>query len=383
MKAVHFGAGNIGRGFIGAVLQDAGFFVTFADVNQSILDSLLQAGKYELTQLDQSAKSTTYKDFTALNSMTQVEELIEAISEADLVTASVGAGILPRLAATISAGIQARKNPVPLVVMACENAINATDILQKAIEEIYVSPNGAVYCNTAVDRIVPKQASGTEPNVSVEPFCEWVIDNTNLKNVELSIPGATFVSDLMPFIERKLFTVNTGHLTVAYLGQLSGCETISESLAKPEVLQFTRRVLEETSKALILKHSFDSAKHAEYVEKTLSRLSNPAIDDDVERVGRQPLRKLSRNERLIGPAAFLAENGQIPVNLLGVVGAALRFESESDPEVAKLQDLLNRLNPEELVLEVCGIEKSHPLFENLIQVFSHRGDKFSLPELAQ
>ena len=383
MKAVHFGAGNIGRGFIGAVLQDAGFFVTFADVNQSILDSLLTAGSYEITHLDQEAKTTSYKDFTALNSVTQVQELIRAISEADVVTASVGAGVLPRLAATIFAGIQARTNSVPLVVMACENAINATDILEKAIEALGSIENRAVYCNTAVDRIVPKQVPGSEPNVSVEPFCEWVIDNTNLRGISLSNPGATFVSDLMPFIERKLFTVNTGHLTVAYLGQLSGCTTISESLAMPEVLQFTRRVLEETSKALILKHSFDQDKHAQYVEKTLSRLSNPAIDDDVERVGRQPLRKLSRHERLIGPAAFLAEHGQIPVNLLGVVGAALRFESESDPEVATLQSLLERLSPEDLVLEVCGIEKHHPLFENLTQVFTHYGDKYSLPELTQ
>lgn len=380
MKAVHFGAGNIGRGFIGAVLQDAGYFVTFADVNQTILDSLLSAGQYVITELDHEAKTTTHKNFNALNSLTQVSELIREISEADIVTTSVGAGILPRLAATISAGIDARTGRDPLVVMACENAINATDILQQAIQKINPGSHNAVYCNTAVDRIVPKQAEGLEPNVSVEPFCEWVIDKTNLEGIDLKIPGASFVADLMPFIERKLYTVNTGHLTVAYLGQLNGCETISQSLAKPEVLQFTKRVLEETSKALTMKHGFDPQQHAGYVEKTLSRLANPAIDDDVERVGRQPLRKLSRSERLIGPAAYLAEQGVIPINLLGVIGAALRFESESDPEVAQLQELLKSLDSESLVIEVCGVEIGHPLFENLDRIFFHHADRFSMPE---
>ena len=380
MKAVHFGAGNIGRGFIGAVLQDAGFHVTFADVNQEILDALLQAGHYQLTELDSEAKTRTYSNFSALHSIDQLDELVAAIANADVVTASVGASILPRLASTIRAGIEHRTLGSPLVVMACENAVNATDILEKSIG--ISDSNKVIYCNTAVDRIVPMQKPGSEPDVSVEPFSEWVIDETNLVGISLNIPGAKFVPDLMPFIERKLFTVNTGHLTVAYLGQLAGHPSISIALSDPHVLLYTQRVLAETSLVLIAKHGFDPEEHSKYVKKTLSRLSNPAIDDSVERVGRQPLRKLSRNERLIGPAAFLAEKGTLPVSLLGVVGAALRFESESDPEVTELHELLARLNSQEFVEQVCGISPSHALFDSLVSVVSHHDEAFALPEVA-
>jgi mannitol-1-phosphate 5-dehydrogenase len=380
MKAVHFGAGNIGRGFIGAVLQDAGFHVTFADVNQEILDALNNSGEYQLTELDSLASTKTYSNFSALHSVNQRDELVAVVASADLVTASVGAGILPRIASTIQEGIQARSAQNPLVVMACENAVNATDILENAIG--IQDSSKVVYANTAVDRIVPMQNQGTEPNVSVEPFCEWVIDNTNLEGLDLEIPGAKFVPDLMPFIERKLYTVNTGHLTVAYLGQLAGHPSISIALSDPDVLLYTQRVLDETSMALVHKHGFDESEHALYVKKTLSRLANPAIDDSVKRVGRQPLRKLSRHERLIGPAAYLSEMGRIPVSLLGVVGAALRFVSESDPEVAQMQKLLSVKNAAEFVTQVTGIGQGHSLFEALVSVVAHHDEAFALPEMA-
>ena len=222
MKAVHFGAGNIGRGFIGAVLQDAGFHVTFADVNQEILDALNNSGEYQLTELDSLANTKNYSNFSALHSMNQKAELIAAIASADLVTASVGAGILPRIASTIQEGIRARSAQKPLVVMACENAVNATDILEDAIA--LQDSSKVVYANTAVDRIVPMQTSGTEPNVSVEPFCEWVIDNSNLAGLDFEIPGAKFVPDVMPlahisfshFKEVAAFVLAVNHLHVQH-----------------------------------------------------------------------------------------------------------------------------------------------------------------------
>ena len=210
MRAVHFGAGNIGRGFIGAVLQDSGYFVTFADVNQELIDHLNKAKKYSLIELDVIEKRTTYKNFAVLNSSLQEAELVSEIASADIITASVGASILPFIAPVIAKGIAARTSDKPMVVMACENAINATDLLETKITELLGAlPEGVYFANTAVDRIVPMQPAGSEPDVIAESFCEWVIDTSKLNGVELKIPTATMVNDLAPFIERKLYTVNT------------------------------------------------------------------------------------------------------------------------------------------------------------------------------
>jgi len=375
MRAVHFGAGNIGRGFIGAVLQDSGYFVTFADVNQQLIDQLNKAKKYSLIELDAVEKRTTYKNFAVLNSSLQADELIAEISAADVVTASVGANVLPFIAPVIAKGIESRATAKPLVIMACENAINATDILEAKIAELLgVIPEGIYFANTAVDRIVPMQPEGTEPDVAAESFCEWVIDNSKLGGVDLKIPAATLVSDLAPFIERKLYTVNTAHLTIAYLGQRHGHKTISSALTDPIVRDVTARVMEETSMALVTKHNLDATEHAEYVKKTLVRLANPALDDEVERVGRQPIRKLSRHERLIGPAALLAEYGEEPTALLEVVDAALDFVASDDPEVALLKTKLTTLSAEEFAEEICGIGSDHVLAEKLqSRISKHQG----------
>jgi len=375
MRAVHFGAGNIGRGFIGAVLQDAGYFVTFADVNKELIDKLRSSSGYSLIELGEAHKETHYGNFEVLNSTDDEAALIAAIGQADVITASVGTNILPAIAPVISRGIQARVSGSPLVIMACENAINATDILSsKILETLEKLPKNIFFANTAVDRIVPMQPADTEPDVAAESFCEWVIDKSGLAGTNLNIPAATMVNDLQPFIERKLYTVNTAHLTIAYLGQRHGHDTIAESLRDPIVRGVVARVMEETSMALVTKHGFDSNDHAKYVHRTLLRLANPLLDDRVERVGRQPLRKLSRFERLIGPAALLAQLGEEPSALLEVVAASLEFSSQNDPEVALLSSKLDVLSPSEFAREVCGITHDHPLAASLEQAIAkHQG----------
>lgn len=366
--AVHFGAGNIGRGFIGALLQDAGYFVVFADVNQHLIDAMRKDGSYNLTELSDQPVNKTYDNYLALNVVTQVEDVVAWIAQAEIVTASVGAVILPRIAPTIQAGLESRTRPEKLVVMACENALRASDTIRSSMSDLDLADQKAIFCNTAVDRIVPFQDADSEPDVSVEPFSEWVIDSAPLGERKLNLGGAVLVPNLDPYIERKLYTVNTAHLSVAFLGQRAGHSTIVEALHDPEVLSQTEAVLAETSAVLIAKHGLDPVEHKKYVAKTLTRIMNPAVDDEIIRVGRDPIRKLSRFERLVGPAAYFAEHLGAPSALLRVIESALWFEAEQDPEVARLKLLLTTCNPEEFAVEVCGISATHPLSKPLTDV---------------
>lgn len=375
MKAVHFGAGNIGRGFIGSVLQDAGYHVVFADVNAELVAQLNQAKTYQVVELGAGGLTHDYSNYEALNSLADRDQLIQEIATADLITASVGANILPRIAEVIAIGLDLREAKQPAVVMACENAVNASDILAAEIMKYHAVQSKARFCNTAVDRIVPMQPEGLSPSVEVEAFSEWVIETKNLQGFEFSIQGATMVKELAPYIERKLFTVNTAHCATAYLGQLAGYPTIASAMSDTLIYQQIENVLAETSEALILKYDFDPVAHRAYVVKTLQRLSSTVIDDQVERVGRQPLRKLSRNERLVSPAAYLAEHGTSPKSLLAVIAAALVFHSDEDPEVALLEEQLSSMSAAELVLEVCGISPDHPLSDDLILLFAARQSK--------
>jgi mannitol-1-phosphate 5-dehydrogenase len=368
MRAVHFGAGNIGRGFIGALLQDAGYHVVFADVNQDLLDQMSAAGEYELIEVGEGGRRVTYSNFSCVNSVTQQDALVKEIAGADIVTASVGATILPRIAGTIALGIDARESAKPLIVMACENSINASDTLLTEVLGHTAKASSAIFANTAVDRIVPIQSGDIAPSVEVEAFSELVIETKNLGDYEIDIPGATMVPDLAPYIERKLYTVNTAHCATAYLGQRAGYESIAQALANEKIHAQVLAALTETSRALVLKHGLSESKQDAYVSKTMYRLQNPLIDDSVERVGRDPIRKLSRTERLIGPAAYLAEQGIEPSALLDVVAAALVFHNPEDPTVATLQEKLTTLSTGEFVEQLCGISASHPLHSPLCAV---------------
>lgn len=372
MIAVHFGAGNIGRGFIGCLLNQAGFELTFLDVNQDVVDLLNTQKHYLVIETGVGAITHEVTGYNALNSQTQFDAAADAIASAQVLTTSVGVSILKFLAPLLEAGLSRRTLQDPLIVMACENAIGASEVLKEAlVASGSTILSRAIFANTAVDRIVPPQKSHDTLDVTVEAFSEWVIDRSMLGKHVPAIPGAIFVDDLDPFIERKLFTVNTGHATLAYLGQQAGHKTIVESAKDAGLAAALRETLEETSQVLISRHNFDSAEHAKYVVKTIERFSNPELDDPVERVGRQPRRKLSRHDRLVAPAAYLAELGGNPEALLRAIEAALLFEDESDPDVATLRQQLLDSSERDFVSDVMGIVSGHPLAEELARHVSN------------
>lgn len=375
MKAIHFGAGNIGRGFVGLLLHEAGYEVVFADVNSALIDALHAAPNYHVHEMGEGSSTHLVDNFRAINSATDAEALIEEIATAEVVTTAVGPNVLAFVAPVIAAGLARRSGELaPFAVIACENAINATDRLAEHVRS-HLTPAEwekaaprAAFANTAVDRIVPNQAADAGIDVTVETFYEWVIERGAFGDAVPVIPGATFVDDLEPYIERKLFTVNTGHATIAYFGIQAGVSQISDALAVPAVRDAARRVLEETSGLLVAKHGLDPAAQLAYREKILTRFANPALADTVERVGRQPLRKLSRQERFIGPAAEIAEGGVRPVALLEAIGAALRFDVAEDEQSQELKRMLRAESAEHIARQVCGLAPSHPLFADVVLV---------------
>ena len=373
MKAVHFGAGNIGRGFVGLLLHDAGYEVVFADVNGALIDELAASDHYTVHEVGAGARDRVVDGYRAVNSATDAAGLADELANADVVTTAVGPNILKFIAPHVVAALRARTaDTAPLAVMACENAINATDVLRDEMaalagaDEWPVLAARAVFANTAVDRIVPAQAADAGLDVTVETFFEWAIERPPFGDAPPVIPDAHFVDDLAPYIERKLFTVNTGHAATAYFGFLAGHTRISDALGDPIVEAAVERALGETSALIVAKHGFTEAEQTAYRFKILERFRNPDLPDTVERVGRQPLRKLGRHERFIAPAAELAERGAPVEGLLAAIGAALRFDVSADPESVELGHALRSQGPVQIVHEVMGIAPGHPLEDGLV-----------------
>lgn len=377
--AVHFGGGNIGRGFVAEKLSLSGYEVVFVDVVDSLIEQLQKNKSFTVTEIGaEGEKVNTITNYRAVNSKTHTDDAVKEIEGADLVTCAVGPNILKFIAPVIAKGIMGRKAEKPLAVIACENAINATSTLAGHITDEKNMPKDKQqdldkrvrFANCAIDRIVPGQDPNAGLNVKIEKFFEWVVDKTPFKDVgHPEITGVKWVDDLTPYIERKLFTVNTGHAAAAYYGHNKGKRTIHEALADEHIRQVVHDALAETSHLIVNKHGIAKEEQKKYVDTIIQRISNPYLEDVVERVGRAPLRKLSRKERFIGPAAELAEKGDKVDALLGAVEMAFRFQNvQGDDESAELAKILKEHNAKDVVSKVCGLQSSDALYDRVVKI---------------
>ncbi|EIF8948996.1 mannitol-1-phosphate 5-dehydrogenase [Vibrio cholerae] len=363
-NAVHFGAGNIGRGFIGKLLADADIAVTFADVNEPLVDQLSHQQEYKVKVVGSECKMETVSHITAVNSAS--EALIERIIKTDLVTTAVGPTVLDIIAKTIAKGLSARfaaGNTQPLNIIACENMVRGTTHLKQQVyqflttEEQQQADALVGFVDSAVDRIVPPlQAANDDPlEVTVESFSEWIVDEQQFKGEIPQIEGMEKTDNLMAFVERKLFTLNTGHCVTAYLGCLKGHRTIREAIEDPCIHAQVKQAMQESGEVLIRRYGFDRALHSAYIEKILSRFANPYLVDEVDRVGRQPLRKLSANDRLIKPLLGTIEYGLPNGMLLKGIAAALKYRNSSDPQAVELQQSIEKEGVRSTLVRYTGL----------------------------
>ncbi|MEK3883183.1 mannitol-1-phosphate 5-dehydrogenase [Paenibacillus sp. PL2-23] len=376
MIAVHFGAGNIGLGFIGLLLSQSGYRMKFIDVNTERVAAINERGEYKVQLANDTSDTFLVHGVSAIHGR-DAGQVAQAIAEADIVTTAVGVSALPYLAESIAEGIKLRlaAGAPSLAIIACENAIGGSTILKGHVME-KLSPDlhepaaeAALFPDAAVDRIVPAQQHEDQLLVTVEPFFEWIVDRMALPADFPALLGVQYVDQLEPYIERKLFTVNTGHASTAYAGYLKGYETIQEAMKDEAVVAHVRTVLAETGEVLVRQHGFDGTEHERYIDKILNRFRNPYLTDEIVRVGRSPIRKLSRYDRLVRPALLAHEMGGKTPGLIRAIAEALSFDSPEDQEAMELQGELKQHGLSAVIARYTGIEGEHPLHASIVAAY--------------
>ncbi|ERK29140.1 mannitol-1-phosphate 5-dehydrogenase [Clostridium intestinale] len=370
MKAIQIGAGNIGRGFIGELLAHSGFEVTFVDANNTVVELINELKNYTVHVLDNEKRDEKVENVSALN--INDEKLMDAILEADIMTTAVGVNILSRIAETLAKGIKNRlakgveKN---LNIIACENAVGASEVLKEEIfkylteEEKETVDKYVGFPNSSVDRIVPPVSEKMENplDVVVENYYEWNVDRNGFRGEIPEINGMNLTGNLIAYVERKLFTLNTGHAITAYLGNLKGYKTIEESINDNDIYEVVYHAMVESGDGLVKKYDFDRDAHLKYIDKIIARFKNPYLQDDIKRVGREPIRKLSKGDRLVKPLLNSMSYGISTENLLLGVGAVLYYNNPEDPQSLKLQELIKEKGIKGAVQEVSEISDENIL----------------------
>lgn len=348
-KAVMYGAGNIGRGFIGQVFSLSGYQVSFIDVNMTVIDALNAENAYPLRIVSNEGETNTVvKNVCGVNG-NDIEAVSKAIAEADIMATAVGVNILKFIAPVLAKAFTYRwesGNTSPLDIIVCENKIEANEYLKALIAE-NLDDNGKALLNekigfveASIGRMVPMMTPEQKAEhpllVLVEPYCELPVDKSAFKN---TIPDLVNLQPFSPFeffIKRKLYIHNMGHATCAYLGYLKGCKYIYEAIAYDDIKSTVTAAMLESAAVLSKEYGVDYKELEAFVYDLISRFGNKALGDTVLRVGGDPKRKLSEADRFFGAIKDCAKEGLPFEHITCGVAAAMRFCPETDataPEI--------------------------------------------------
>lgn len=297
------------------------------------------------------------------------EALVAAVAEAsELSTAlpsvnAFGGADAADTARVLADGLRlkAERDGPPAVVYAAENHNHAAELLEQAVKAQGAPTDRCAFLNTVIgkmsgvaqgaaalrDQGLAPMTPGSERAFLVEAFNRILITRIPWPAFARGILVFEEKDDLLPFEEAKLFGHNAVHAMLGYLLLTRRAEHMSEAAAMPDLMDAARAALvDEAGAALCKRYAgldplFTPAGFAAYAEDLLRRMVNPHLRDAVERVTRDPRRKLGWNDRLIGSMRLCLAQGLVPRHLAsGAQAAALAIGARGRAVVAiLLQDI--------------------------------------------
>ena len=380
-RAVLFGAGGVGRGFIGHLLHRSGIPPAFVDVNEALVRQLNAQGAYTVCLAKEGEPEETVTDVAAC-SCSDLEQIRDWVCQAELLFTAVGAGALDAIAPLLAAGLRERSQrgvKDPCNILLCENLPHAASIVQEKVagqlppelKTEALSRTG--FAGVVVGRMIPLLPQSLRERDPLLVLGEdyWVlpVDKQGLIPPIPKVEGVLLCADFPAEEARKLYTHNMAHAVLAYHGYLAGHEYIAEAAADEELLKLAAQATEEATRGLLEAYDLDEDVQREYAATLLERFKNPFLMDTVIRVGRDPLRKLAPEDRLVGAARLALRAGVKPRALASAIAAALRFDPATDPLATELQRRLRNEGVENILRRVCGLDPDEPLFELVLRAW--------------
>lgn len=381
-QAVIFGAGNIGRGFIGQLLCESGYQVTFVDVDEPLIEALNARGEYRLqTVFYEDIRDYRIGPVRAVQGR-DVAAVAAVVAAADLAATAVGAGALPHIAGGLAAGLALRagKGASPLNILLCENLKGAAKLMRGYVAE-RIAPEANDYLrdqvgfvDTVIGRMVPmptpEMRAADVSFIRVEPYKELPVDRAGFVGSIPEVVAMEAHDNFALYTARKLYIHNCGHALLAYAGYPRGYEYGYEAMGDPEVREFLDGGLRESVAGVAARFGADPAWLRANLEDLLARFGNQVLGDTIFRLGRDPVRKLSPSDRLVGAANLVQETVGTPQFLAWGIALALAFAAPDDPVAVALQQRLATEGPPAVLHDLCQIDPASPLGRRILAAYA-------------
>lgn len=384
-KLVLFGAGKIGRSFIGQLFSRSGFEVVFIDIDQQVIDALNQARSYKVYIYDTQPETIVVRNVRGVQGR-DTEKVVTEIVSADILAVSVGKNGLRGIVPSLSLGLVEREKVFPgrmIDIILAENMRNADEFLYNKLEEAlpdhYPLDKRVGLVETSIGKMVPlihNQEDEEILSVYAEAYNTLIVNKEAFKNPIPDISGMEAKENMKAWVDRKLFIHNFGHAAVAYLGYAyqPSLSYLWEVLEDKKTRSFVREAMQQSAAALQHEYPgvFSNEHVEEHIDDLIRRFSNRSLGDTVFRVGCDLYRKLSFDDRVVIPLMTAYNNGLPYDMLLEILALGLRFKaSDVDgtmfPRDVEFHNELSQRGMLHIFENVCGFSsKEATLFLNQI-----------------
>jgi mannitol-1-phosphate 5-dehydrogenase len=376
-KIVVFGAGKIGRSFLGQLFSISGYEVIFVDIDKLLIEELNKRRNYNIVIKSDSGEEIINIENVRGLIVSDEESVTKEISDVEIIAISVGIGGLPKIFPVLAKGllfryISGNKKPVDIIIG--ENMRNAGSYFHNGLTEHlpagYPIDSLTGLIETSIGKMVPLMTQQeTEEDilkVYAEPYNLLVLDKKGFKNPIPDVKGLQPKENMKAWVDRKLFIHNLGHSASAYIGYLNcpDFKYIYQVLSIPDVITTVRLAMLQAAEILLKKYpgEFSYNDLDMHIHDLLTRFQNKALKDTIFRVGCDLNRKLGMEDRLAG-AIRLAIEMSLPYDkILFALICGCHFRAKDDNGSMLKEDVkfINKYGSDvEMILsDICGFDEN-------------------------
>lgn len=344
-KAVVYGGGQSGRGYVARYLKEAGYHITFIEVDPTLVNTLHEDNYFSIHFYHKDRAPVLIDNFDALSIE---DDLSEILKEAKIILTAVGEQNLPQVASSITKYLD--KNELPQLLTA-ENGTNPARVLRKELENVYgvslsekVSQT-AIFCSTV--NIEETRLDILSQNETYFPY-----DKEGFMG-ELDFSGAEPRENFEYFFERKIYTYNCLAGLISYLGYIKGYKIYGEAANDDEISQIIDLLLRDLNPSLADYFKISLEEQTAFANKAVDKFKDEKILDFIIKNGRAPKRKLGPSERIYAPYKILEEHKKDTSIMCLVAGAALIYMEEIDTESTS-----DRFDPSKVLESILEVDKN-------------------------
>jgi mannitol-1-phosphate 5-dehydrogenase len=373
-RMVIFGAGKIGRSFIGQVFGGHGYQLVFVDMDTPLVEELNRRHEYPVLIRGADFEERIIVERVRAIHASDRDQIIGAIADASIMAVSVGKNALSAIAEVVAEGLKARENMYPgriLDVILAENMRSADlffrEKLMETLPSSYPLDNLVGLVETSIGKMVPimtKRDLEEDPlQILAEPYNTLILDRNGFRGDIPEFPELSLKENMKAWVDRKVFIHNLGHASAAYRGYMERPDAVymHEVLDEPFVFHFTREVMQEAAMVLMAAYpgEFSTEGLSDHIEDLLARFRNRNLGDTVYRVGSDLNRKLGADDRFMAVIRMAQKTGSRCHQIIRAMAMGFSFKAKDEqgmmfPGDEKFHRLWKK-DPDNLLKEVCGL----------------------------